>query len=111
MNLRTVAWTCVVALAGCASNPSKVRSGFDFSKVKRVSIVPFQGNGGSEATNAFVRCLVHTGLEVTDEHHPGDLVISGVVTEYRTDKTSIVYLGKSSLVTPAGQTLDVINPV
>src|SRR5260370_7398234 len=52
-----------------------LRSMLDFSKVRRISVVPFEGLGGPAATDEFIRSLVGTGVEVSDAHHPGDAIL------------------------------------
>ena len=44
--------------------------------------MPFDGPGGSAATDEFVRELVGTGLAVSDAKHPGDVILRGTVTEH-----------------------------
>src|SRR5438552_3885916 len=63
-------------LAGACAAPRKMAEpGFDFSQVRRISVVPFEGAGGPAATDEFVRALVGSGIEVADAHHPGDVIL------------------------------------
>src|ERR1017187_7497210 len=71
-----------LALCACATKPKLVNSSADFSKIHKISVVPFEGTGGREATDEFVRQLLAGGLEVTDDKHPGDAVLKGTVTSY-----------------------------
>jgi len=96
----------LLLLAGCAAQPVAVppNPAFDFSKVRRISVIPFDGPGGAEATDEFVRQLVQTGIEVTDAKHPGDVVLKGAVTEYKPNVQFMVTLGSNyEIVTVASQ--------
>jgi TolB-like protein len=74
-------------------------------------VTPFEGVGGREVTDEFVRELVRTGLEVTDAQHPGDAVLGGTVTEYRPNSTLMVFLGKTTVMAQGGQAVVVNNPI
>jgi TolB-like protein len=100
-----------LALCACATKPKLVNPSADFSKIHKISVVPFEGAGGREATDEFVRQLLAGGLEVTDDKHPGDAVLKGAVTSYNPAHTLIVFLGKTSVLEPGGQLLTVTNPV
>jgi len=100
-----------VVLGACAMPRPAVQSGTDFSKIRRVSVTPFEGTGGHEVTDEFVRQLVRTGLEVTDAHHRGDAVLGGTVTDYKPSSTLMVFLGKTTVIGPGGQTAVVNNPI
>jgi hypothetical protein len=90
--------------AGCAPHRVVVNPAFDFSKVRRISVAPFDGPGGPAATDEFVKELVQTGMEVTDAKHPGDVVLNGSVTEYKPTMQLMVFLGNDyPVITPASQ--------
>src|SRR5262245_59514568 len=73
----------VLILSACAPKQQIViNQAFDFAKVRRISVVPLDGPGGPAATDALVKELVETGIEVTDAKHPGDIVLKGSVLEY-----------------------------
>jgi TolB-like protein len=91
--------------------PSGVAPAFDFSKVRRISVAPFEGQGGQAVSDEFVRELVGKGRVVTDVHHPGDVILKGLVTDYKANSALMVFLGNTSLVTPAGRTVTVDDPV
>ena len=74
-------------------------------------MTPFQGVGGREVTDEFVRELIRIGLEVTDAQHPGDAVLAGTVTEYRPSSTLMVFLGKTTVIAPGGQPVVLNNPL
>jgi len=101
----------LLALGACAAKTAVVRPPKDLSRIRRVSVVPFEGPGGQAATDAFVRRLMAGGLEVTDARHGGDAVLRGVVTEYKANNTLMVFLGKTMLVSPGGQSVVVDHPI
>jgi len=74
-------------------------------------VTPFEGAGGQEVADEFVRELVRTGLEVTDAQHPGDAILGGIVTEYKPNSTLMVFLGKTTLIAPGGQSVVLNNPI
>jgi len=82
-----------------------------FSKIRKISVVSFEGTGGSEVTVEFVRQLLARGLEVTDGQHPGDAVLRGVVVDYKPSNTLMVFLGKTTVLVPGGQPVTVNNPI
>ena len=65
---------------------------------------PLDGPGGAAATDEFVKQLVGTGLEVTDSHHPGDVVLKGSVIDYKSNNQLMVFLGGNNpILTPSTQ--------
>jgi hypothetical protein len=100
-------------LMGCATKQVVVNPAFDFSKVRRISVAPFDGQGGPAATDELVRELVGTGVEVTDARHAGDVILRGSVVEYKSNNQVMVFLGDdnpvvsaSSPATPEGTAQD-----
>jgi hypothetical protein len=94
---------CLLVMIGCAPKRQVViNPAFDFSKVRRISIVPLEGLGGPAATDELVKTLVGTGIEVTDAKHPGDLVLKGSVTEYKPNMQLMVFIGNDDTVLTAG---------
>lgn len=63
------------------------------------------------ATDEFVRALVGAGVEVSDAHHPGDAILRGTVTDYKSNNQLMVFLGNTPLMTPGGQTVVADNPL
>ena len=104
---------CLLSLiwTGCAPSRTVVKPGVDLSKIRRISVIPFEGPGGREVTDEFVRQLVGTGIEVTDAKHAGDGVLKGTVLEFKPATTQMVFLGNTTLVTAGGQTAVVNNPI
>jgi TolB-like protein len=100
-----------LALGACATKHPMAAAGTEFSKIRRVSVVPFEGTGGREVTDEFVRRLVLTGLEVTDARHPGDAILGGSVTDYKANRTLMVFLGKTTVIAPGGQPFVMNNPI
>ena len=89
---------------GCAAQPVVVNPAFDFSKVRRISVAPFDGQGGQAVSDELVRQLVGTGIEVTDARHAGDVVLRGSVIEYKTNNQLMVFLGDDNpVVSPSSQ--------
>ncbi len=88
-----------------------VKKGYDFSKIKRISVAPFTGIGGAAVSDEFVRILVGSRLEITDAKHPGDATLMGSVTEYRPSDKLMVFLGDTALMAPGGQTIIMNNPI
>jgi len=94
----------LLALAGCAIPQIATSPAFDFTKVKRISVSTFEGPGGQVATDEFVKKLIGSGIEVTDAHHPGDVILVGFVTEYKTNAQLMVFLGENNpIVAPGAQ--------
>jgi len=100
-----------LVLCACAVQRPAVQAKTDFSKIRRISVIPFEGAGGREVTDEFVRELVRTGLEVTDARHPGDAILGGTVTEYKPNNTLMVFLGKTTVMAPGGQPVVLNNPI
>jgi len=96
---------------GCAAHRPVVKPPLDPSKIRRISVIPFEGPGGSAASDEFVRMLLGTGREVTDARHPGDAILKGTVTEYKSNNQLTVFLGNTPLMTPGNQAAVVDNPV
>ena len=95
-----------ICLTACVTEQVKVPTAFDFSKVRRISIEPFDGQGAEAATDEFVKDLVQTGIEVTDARHPGDLILKGTVVEYKANNQLTVFLGDGNpVVSPSTQAL------
>ncbi len=97
-----VASSLLFLAAGCAPHRVVVNPVFDFSKIRRISVAPFDGPGGPAATDAFVKGLLETGIEVTDAKHPGDVILKGSVTEYKPTMQLMVFLGDDYPVIMAG---------
>ncbi len=97
--------------SACTTPRIAAKTGYDFSKIRRISVVPFEGQGGSAASDEFVRGLLATGIEVTDAHHQGDAILRGTVGEYKPNNQLTVFLGNTTLMTPGGQTAVIDNPV
>ncbi len=98
-------------IMSCASPRMSVKPGYDFSKIRKISVANFAGNGGAAVSDEFVRMLVGSKLEITDAKHRGDVVLNGSVTEYRPSDKLMVFLGDTSLVSPGGQTVVMNNPI
>jgi hypothetical protein len=101
----------MIFLSACATSPKPVIPNVDLQKIHKISVVPFEGTGGREATDELVRQLLAAGLEVTDGQHPGDAVLRGAVTDYKPTRTLIVFLGKTTVLEPGGQPVSVNNPI
>jgi TolB-like protein len=97
-------------LVGCAPKPA-IKPVFAMSKVHRVAVLPFEGNGGSSVANEFIWQLLADGFEVSDRTQGVDAVLSGAVTMYKPGDKLMVVLGHTSTVNAAGQTVEVVNPV
>jgi hypothetical protein len=101
-------WALVPALlcllmSACATRPLTIATpAFDFSKVKRISVAGFSGPGGPAATDEFVRQLLGTGIEVTDAHHPGNVILQGAVMEYKANNQLMVFLGDDNPIVSPG---------
>lgn len=101
---------CLLAWTGCATKVV-VKPGFDFSKIHRVAVLPFEGPGGPTVTNEFVRQLLASGLDVADRARGVDAVLSGTVIDYRPNNPLMVFLGLASIPVPGSQPVVVTNPV
>src|ERR1051325_11900781 len=99
-------------MAGCAAPKTAVplMSG-DLSNVRKISVGAFEGPGGGEVMNAFVKNLVHTNLQVTDAHHAGQVILKGSVTDFKPSNQYIVFLGPTTLMTARGQSVNVTDPI
>jgi len=98
-------------LTACAAKPAAVKPGVDFSRIRKISVASFEGAGGREVADEFVRQLLAAGLEVTDNRHAGDATLKGTVTSYTPARTLMVFLGKTTILAPGGQPLTVNNPI
>ncbi len=101
----------LLGLSACASTSPVSRAPYDFSKIRRITVMPFEGTGGPAASDEFVREIVGTGLAVSDARHPGDVILRGTVTEYKSNTSLMVFLGNTTLVSLSGQAVVVDNPV
>ena len=97
-------------LSACAPKAA-IKPAFVMSKVHRVAVLPFDGNGGPSVANEFIRQLLANGFEVSDRTQGVDAVLSGAVTVYKPGDKLMVVLGHTTTVNGAGQTVDVANPV
>jgi len=100
----------VLGMMGCATKMT-VKPGYDFSAIQRISMGPFQGQGGSAISNEFIRQLVGTRVSITEQVSGADVVLSGSVTEYKPGNKLLVFLGESTVPGANGQTVVVTNPV
>lgn len=100
-----------LALAACAARASGIKPGVDLSKIRKVSVSSFDGAGGREVADEFVRQLLSAGLEVTDGQHPGDAILKGTVTNYMPARTLMVFLGKTTVLVPGGAPVTENNPI
>ncbi|MBI3292125.1 MAG: hypothetical protein HYZ73_04865 [Elusimicrobia bacterium] len=108
-------------LGGCAPTAS-VKPGYDFSAVRRVAVLAFEGEGGATVADEWVRQLLRVGVEVverrqleallreqaiTPEDAPDtlqragqllgvDTLITGTVSEFVPAQRLLVFLGKQS---------------
>jgi hypothetical protein len=98
-------------LSGCASSRMTVKPGYDFSKIKKISVGSFVGPGGSAVSDEFVRLLIGSGISIVDAKHTGDVTLSGSVTEYRPGDKLMVFLGDTSVAGANGQTVVMNNPI
>ena len=98
-------------LTACAAKPAAVKPGVDFSRIRKISVASFEGAGGREVSDEFVRQLLAAGLEVTDNRHAGDATLKGTVTSYTPARTLMVFLGKTTVIIPGGQPVSENNPI
>lgn len=98
-------------LGGCASQAPLKPAALDISRIHRIAVLPFDGQGGDQAANALARRLLDAGLQITDQDKNVDAVITGVMTDFRPVAKRMVFLGNSRLATLGGQTVSVNNPV
>jgi hypothetical protein len=101
----------LLVFAGCVTQQVVENTTYDYSKIKRISVVTFDGPGGAAVTDEVVKALLATGIEVTDAHHPGDAILRGTVSEYKSANQLSVFLGNTTLLTAGGQTITVDDPV
>jgi hypothetical protein len=71
---RALAIACL--LGACAPRAAVVthKPAFDFAKIHRVAVAPFEGSGGPALTAEFVRQLLASGLQVSESRHGVDAV-------------------------------------
>lgn len=100
-----------ICLSACASHNAAAKTAFDFSRIHRVAVLPFDGQGGDAVSNEFVRQLLAGGLQVTNRNKNVDAVLTGAVTTYKTGEKRVIFLGRVSVPAPDGQTVSVTNPV
>ncbi|HVO33211.1 MAG TPA: LptE family protein [Elusimicrobiota bacterium] len=105
-----VALSALLACAACATKKPATAS-IDVSRIRHIAVLPFAGPGGPAVANEFIRELLAAGLSVSQSADEADAVLSGNVTDYRSNNKLMVYLGQSTLVNGAGQTLTASNPV
>ncbi len=99
------------SFVSCAPNRAALQPEYDYQKVHKICVLPFQGAGGPVTFNEFVREMAGTGIEVINSPVGADAILQGNVTEYKDNTQLIVFLGNTSLVTPGGQTVVVNNPM
>jgi tetratricopeptide (TPR) repeat protein len=80
------------------------------TRLQRVAVEKFQGNGGAELAKECARALSARGVQVVDAKQPVDAILSGVVTEYRPARKLMVVLGTTQVSIGNGQSLTVSNP-
>jgi hypothetical protein len=96
---------------GCATPKVVAPAAYDFSKIHKISVTTFQGQGGAVVADEFVKALLTTGIEVSDASHPADAVLKGTVSDYKSANPLTVFLGNTSLLAAGGQTIAVDNAV
>lgn len=77
-----------VSLAACAGPEVAVDKGYDFSRVKRVGVVAFDGTGGSAAADLLAHELLASGASVAERSR-----LESVLAEHR--------MAKGGALTPA----------
>src|SRR4051794_8017731 len=98
-------FAAIFSLNACVTTTVPVATpASDYSKVKQIAVAAFRGPGGQAATDEFVRQLLGTGIEVTDGHHPGKVMLEGVVTDNKVSNQLMVFLGGDNpIVLPSSQ--------
>lgn len=99
-----------LCISGCAPTAT-IKPGYDFSRIRSLSVAKFEGEGGPAVSNELLRELVGSRLEVSDRSKGADATLSGAVTEYKPSQKLLVFLGNTHTVSPNGQTIVVSNPV
>ena len=95
-------------ISGCASTKPVVKSGYNFSNIKKVAVLKFTGTGGVNISNEFISQLLASGINVvdrtdieniTDIKLSGvDAVISGNVIEYNPSSKLLVFKDKNNVI-------------
>jgi len=96
---------------GCSTGHTAVKTEFNFSSIRSITVSPFSGPGGQTVSDEFVREFIGMGLGVTDASHAGQVIFKGNVTEYKPNNAWMVFLGSTTLVSSGSQTIVVNNPV
>jgi len=111
------AWTAVGALAcllvsACAAHrAAPARLGFDFSRLRRVEVLPIEGDGGEAGRQALVRQLLRAGYEVLNHGQEADAVIAGVMMDYRPSDKRMIFLGGAAAANANGEKFEITDPV
>jgi hypothetical protein len=101
-------------LTSCATQrPAQkpVKSGYNFSQIKRMALGRFEGQGGDAVGHEFVRQLVAAGFAVTDQQQNAEVVLSGTVTDYRPSDKMLVFIGTAKFPGAKDQPIEVTNPI
>jgi curli biogenesis system outer membrane secretion channel CsgG len=96
-------WLILVFVSGCVTNMA-VKPGYDFSKVRRIAVINFDGEQGGAAADIFILELMRKGFDVAERSKlesvlkEQDLGISGRV-EPSTAKSIGKIFGVDAIIT------------
>ena len=108
---RAAALIAAAVMTGCAHKPASVKNPqFQFAAVRRVAVMPFDGDSGSAVTNEMVRRLLAAGLAVSKTAGGVDAVINGTVGDYNPNNKVLIFIGKVKLPVQ-DESVEVSNPV
>jgi hypothetical protein len=98
-----------LVLGGCATQkpaPSQPQT----TSIRRISIQPFEGTGGTDVTREITAALKAAGWSIAEKGEAGDVTLWGMVTDYRANQKLMIFLGETNIFS-GNKSVTVSNPL
>lgn len=88
-----------VFVIGCATARVSYKTGYDFSKVRKIYVEEFKsapnfGSAGNVVRDSFIREFMKNGYIVTESVSDADAVVEGSIVTFSPDKKYLIMLSK-----------------
>ncbi len=108
--MRRGVWILAVLVLGGCATPKPAPSQSLTTPIRRITIQPFEGTGGTDVTREITAALKVAGWSIAEKGQAGDATLWGMVTDYRANQKLMIFLGETNIFSGT-KSVTVSNPL